>query len=93
MCKHPYSSIIEMIQHSTGLCTDSRHQSPPGWKSLDMCAVLCCALVMPCRDAISAKAGRDGDGPQVVKYVDLSKTSDSYDKVREWQETGKKRFP
>jgi hypothetical protein len=33
------------------------------------------------------------EGPRTIKYVDMSKTSDAFDKVREWQETGKKRFP
>lgn len=42
---------------------------------------------------ISAKAGAEDEGPKTVKYVDMSKTSDAYDKVREWQETGKKRYP
>lgn len=41
--------------------------------------------------AVSSKA--EDEGPRTIKYVDMSKTSDAYDKVREWQETGKKRFP
>lgn len=45
-------------------------------------------------EAVTAKSG-DGkdDGPKTIKYVDMSKTSDAFDKVREWQETGKKRYP
>lgn len=43
-------------------------------------------------EAVSGKAG-DDEGPKTIKHVDMSKTSDAYDKVREWQETGKKRFP
>jgi hypothetical protein len=54
-------------------------------------------LHLLCREAmqaISVKAGGgDDEGPKTIKYVDMSKTSDSYEKVREWQETGKKRYP
>ncbi|WIA40602.1 hypothetical protein OEZ86_013940 [Tetradesmus obliquus] len=36
---------------------------------------------------------QEQEGPVTIKYVDLNKTSDIYDKVREYQETGKKRYP
>ncbi|KAF6253851.1 hypothetical protein COO60DRAFT_1703635 [Scenedesmus sp. NREL 46B-D3] len=36
---------------------------------------------------------QEQDGMVTIKYVDTGKTSDIYDKVREYQETGKKRFP
>ncbi len=32
------------------------------------------------------------EGPVTVKYVDMTKTADIYDKVRRYQETGKKKF-
>lgn len=41
----------------------------------------------------SAAQQQAGEGPTTVRYVDLSKTADVYDKVREFQETGKKRYP
>jgi hypothetical protein len=37
-------------------------------------------------------AAEQDEGPQIVRYVDLTKTADVYDRVREWNETGKKRF-
>jgi hypothetical protein len=40
-----------------------------------------------------SNSNQDNEGPVTVKYVDLSKTSDIYDKVREYQETGRKRYP
>jgi hypothetical protein len=36
---------------------------------------------------------QEQEGPVTIKYVDMGKTSDIYDKVREYQETGKKRYP
>ncbi len=36
---------------------------------------------------------KEEEGPVTVKYVDMTKTADVYDKVREYQETGKKRYP
>eukprot|EP00775_Hariotina_reticulata_P004276 gene4276-4530_t len=44
-------------------------------------------------NAQRSKTKQEDEGPVTVKYVDLSKTSDIYDKVREYQETGKKRYP
>lgn len=35
---------------------------------------------------------KDEEGPVTVKYVDLNKTAEVYDRVREYQETGKKRY-
>lgn len=53
-------------------------------------------LAIPCRQALEG-AGittkQQQEGPTTVKYVDMAKTSDIYDKVREFQETGKKRYP
>lgn len=36
--------------------------------------------------------GKEEEGPQTVKYVDLTQTAEVYDRVREYQETGKKRY-
>jgi len=36
--------------------------------------------------------GKDDEGPVTYKYVDMNKTADIYDKVRQYQETGKKTF-
>lgn len=52
---------------------------------------------LACRDAleaagVSSRGRAQDDGPQTVRYVDLTKTADAYDRVREWQETGKKRY-
>jgi hypothetical protein len=47
-------------------------------------------------EAVAARSGGKGsgdEGPKTIKYVDMSKTSDAYQKVQEWQETGKKRYP
>lgn len=44
-------------------------------------------------DKTAAAAAQGGEGPVTVRYVDLSKTADVYDKVRQYQETGKKRYP
>jgi hypothetical protein len=36
---------------------------------------------------------KEQEGPVTIKYVDMGKTSEIYDKVREYQETGKKKYP
>jgi hypothetical protein len=41
-------------------------------------------------DAAEAKAAEEA--ARTVKYVDLSKMDEVYDRVRDWQETGKKKF-
>jgi hypothetical protein len=42
----------------------------------------------------SSSGGKKRDeGPTTVRYVDMSKTAEAADKVRVWQETGKKRYP
>lgn len=64
-------------------------------------AVLCSVCCRCCRGKglelihnaqLKAKEEEE-EGPTIVKYVDMSTTSDIYDKVREYQETGKKRYP
>lgn len=46
---------------------------------------------------ITRRAEEEGlgskDEPTVVRTVDFTKTSDAYQKVLQWQETGKKSFP
>lgn len=42
---------------------------------------------------ISAAEKREADEEaRTVKFVDLSKMDEVYDRVRDWQETGKKKF-
>lgn len=42
--------------------------------------------------AASSKQQQE-EGPTVQRYVDLTQTAEVYDKVRQYQETGKKRYP
>jgi hypothetical protein len=39
-----------------------------------------------------AEAKEADEASRTVKYVDLSKMDEVYDRVRDWQETGKKKF-
>jgi hypothetical protein len=40
----------------------------------------------------AAEAREAAEAARTVKYVDLSKMDEVYDRVRDWQETGKKKF-
>jgi hypothetical protein len=40
----------------------------------------------------AAEAAEAAEAARVVKYVDLSKMDEVYDRVRDWQETGKKAY-
>ncbi len=40
----------------------------------------------------AAEAREASEAAKSVKYVDLSKMDEVYDRVRDWQETGKKKF-
>ena len=73
------------------------------FEALSVCFDLCIvtrhhsAMAVLCRQAAdellkSKGIGKDDEGPVTYKYVDMNKTADSYDKVRQYQETGKKTF-
>jgi hypothetical protein len=60
---------------------------------------LIAAFAVPCRGQglelihnAQLQEKQEQEGPVTIKYVDMGKTSDIYDKVREYQETGKKRY-
>jgi hypothetical protein len=40
----------------------------------------------------ASEAREAAEAARSVKYVDLSKMDEVYDRVRDWQETGKKKF-
>ena len=42
--------------------------------------------------AAEALGGNDEGGPVRMSYVDFEKTADAFQRVHEYQETGKKRF-
>jgi len=103
-CRNCIQHSAESLNYSTSLMVSTHTRSSCDCRQHCFC-FCCCAmlwdvlsrhlLLLCIRDvmqSVSAKS-REDEGPQTIKYVDMSKTSDSYDKVREWQETGKKRYP